>query len=333
MAARGWFDRAPWRAVLLSGYAIALGWALALALADGAAGLTRPLRSADSYLPDIPDVGDDPVGYLASFTSQAAEHSSATRGHPPGAVLLLWALHRGGITSHLVLGLVVTAVGVLAVPLVLSAVRGVCGEAAARQYLPVLALAPYAMWVAVSLDAVVAALGAAMVLAGVRASDSARSGPSAAAWAALCGLLLGVAALLSYSAPWLGLSVLCLYFARRRPFLNLATALGALAPVLGADLAGFGWVDGLLAAQSDYVTRIAAHRSALWWSGLSLVVLLVATGPPLLASLRKLHNTPGWPFLVGAGAAVMFSLVSGYASGGAEHAWLPFFPWLTVAAV
>jgi hypothetical protein len=66
---------------------------------------------------------------------------------------------------------------------------------------------------------------------------------------------------------------------------------------------------------------------------LSLVVLLLATGPPLLASMRKLRNTPGWPFLVGAGAAVAFSLAAGLARGGVEHAWLPFFPWLTVAAV
>jgi len=333
VGARGWFDRAPWHVVLLSGYAAALGWTLSLALGDGLDGLTRALRPADSYLGDIADVGGDPLGYLASFTSRTAEQSEATRGHPPGPVLLLWALHRAGITGHLSLGLLVTAVGAVAVPLVLSAVRGVCGEPAARRYLPVLVLAPYAIWVAVSLDAVVAALGAAMVLAGVRASDSSRSGAGAAAWAVLCGALLGLTALLSYAAPWLGLSVLCLYFARRRPFLNLATALGALVPVLGADLAGFGWVEGLLAAHADHASRVGPHRSALWWSALSLVVLLLAAGPPLLASLRKLRNTPGWPFLVGAGAAVVFALAAGYARGGVEHAWLPFFPWLTVAAV
>jgi hypothetical protein len=208
----------------------------------------------------------------------------------------------------------------------------VCGEPAARRYLPVLALAPYAVWVAVSVDAVVATLGAAMVLAGVRASGP-RSGTRAAAWAVLCGALLGVAALLSYAAPWLGLSVVCLYFARRRPFLNLASGLGALVPVFGADLLGFGWVDGLLSAQADYATRIGPYRSALWWSALSLVVLLIAAGPPLVASLRKLRNTPGWPFLVGAGVAVLFPLAAGLTRGGAEHAWVPFLPWLTVAAV
>jgi hypothetical protein len=92
-------------------------------------------------------------------------------------------------------------------------------------------------------------------------------------------------------------------------------------------------VDGLLTAQADYATRIVPYRSPWWWTALSLVVLLLATGPALVASLRKVRNTPGWPFLVGAATAVAFSLVAGLARGGVEHAWLPFFPWLTVAAV
>jgi hypothetical protein len=62
-------------------------------------------------------------------------------------------------------------------------------------------------------------------------------------------------------------------------------------------------------------------------------VLLLAAGPPLVRSIRRLRNTPGWPFLVGAGVAVAFSVLAGLARGGAEAAWLPFFPWLTVAAI
>jgi methylthioxylose transferase len=61
-------------------------------------------------------------------------------------------------------------------------------------------------------------------------------------------------------------------------------------------------------------------------------VLLLATGPALYASLRKAANTPGWPFLVGAGFGVVFTVVAGLARGGTELAWLAFFPWLTIAA-
>src|SRR5262245_57552154 len=55
-AARGWFDRASWPVVRLTGYGIALGWALALALVDGPGGLTRALLSTDSYFSDVTDV-------------------------------------------------------------------------------------------------------------------------------------------------------------------------------------------------------------------------------------------------------------------------------------
>jgi hypothetical protein len=100
-----------------------------------------------------------------------------------------------------------------------------------------------------------------------------------------------------------------------------------------ANLLGFSWFSGLVAAGYDFQTRIEPHRSALWWSLISLVALIIACGPALYASLRKIRNTPAWPFLLGAGIAVLFTLVTAQARGGAEAAWLPFFPWLTVAAI
>jgi hypothetical protein len=332
-AGLGWFDRTRWSAVLLAAYAGMLAWALALAAVDGSAGFTRSLLSPAGYLIDVADVGDDPLGYLRSFTADSTRHSVATRGHPPGPVLLLWALDRIGLRDHLALGLVVTAVGALTVPLVLAAVRDVCGEVPARRYAPVLALAPYAIWTAVSIDAVVAFLGAAGLLAGVRASAAHRTGRGAASWAIAAGALLGVAAMFSYAVPWLGLSLVCLYFARRRAALNVVSGIGLLAVVLGVQPTGFAWVDGLVAARDDFASRVGPYRSPIWWGGISLVALLFAAGPPLWASMRKLRNTPGWPFLAGAGAAVVFAVLTGLARGGVEHAWLTFFPWLTVAAV
>jgi methylthioxylose transferase len=332
-AARGWLQRCRWGALLGYGYAAALGWALALALVDGRAGLTRALASPQEYPADVDAVGHRPLLFVHDFTAHAGQLSVASRGHPPGPVLLLWGLQRVGVSHPTLLGLLITAIGALAVPLVLTAVRDVCGDAPARRYAAVLALAPYAVWVAVSMDAVVAALGAASLAAGVRASAHRRSGWPAATWALVAGLLAGVAALFSYSAPWLALSVVLLYFARRRPFLNLASGLGALVPLSAAEMAGFSWVDGLRVAHADWASRIEPYRSVLWWSGISLVALLLAAGPALVASLRKARNTPGWPFLVGAAIAVLFSMLAGLARGGVEHAWLPFFPWLTVAAV
>jgi methylthioxylose transferase len=333
VSASGWPARIRWGTLLTTGYLAGLAWAVALALADGVAGLTRSLLDPDNYPSDIGSVGNDPLGYVRHFTQDVRTHSVSARGHPPGAVLLLWALDRLGLTDHLALALVITAAGVLTVPLVLVSVREVCGEEAARAYAPVLILAPYAIWVAVSMDVFVALLGAAMVAAGVRASTRRRTGWRAGTWSVLAGTLLGVAALFSYAAPWLGLSLVCLYFARRRAFLNLGAGIGALIPIVVADRLGFAWLTGLTEARDDFISRVEPSRSALWWSAISVVALFLAAGPPLYASIRKLRNTPGWPFLVGAATAVLVSVLAGIARGGVEHAWLPFFPWLTVAAV
>ncbi len=332
VARLGWFQRAGWGRVLAVTYLFGLAWSVSLAMVDGTAGLTRSLRDPDTYLSDLGAVGDDPLAYLHDFTRDVRAHSVSARGHPPGPVLLLWLLHRVGLDSQLGLALLIIALGALTLPLVLGSVREVCGEPAARGYAPVLALAPWAIWAAVSVDVIVGVLGAAMVAAGVRASAHRRTGLRAGGWAVAAGALLGLAALFSYAAPWLGLSMVCLYFARRRPFLNVGTGIGALAPIVLADRLGFPWLSGLTAANSDYVSRIEPYRSALWWSAISLVVLLVAAGPPVAAGMRKLRNTPGWPFLVGAATAVLVSVLAGIARGGVEHAWLPFFPWLTVAA-
>ncbi len=334
LTAWGWLERVRWSFVVVLSYLAALAWALALALADGPAGLTRALSSPDEYPADLAAVGDAPVHFVRHFTEHASQLSVAARGHPPGPVLLLWALHRAGVRDNLALGLLITALGALVVPLVLAAVSGTAGEITGRRYLPVLALAPYAVWTAVSLDAVVALLGATMINAGVHASAQERTGWRAAAWAGVAGLLAGIAALFSYAVPWLGFALVLLYFARRRPFLNVASGVAALVPMLAASyLLGFSWVRGLEVAHADWASRVEPYRSAVWWSGISLVALLLATGPPLFASLRKVRNTPAWPFLIGSGVAVLFSVLAGLARGGVEHAWLPFFPWLTVAAV
>ncbi|MDP9241520.1 MAG: hypothetical protein M3O55_12935 [Actinomycetota bacterium] len=326
-------DRMRWRGLLLAAYFGSLAWALSLAAVDGGNGLAGPVSNAGEYLSDVAAVDDRPGDFIAGFVAASGEHATATRQHPPGPVLLLWALQRLGLHRPLGIGLFLTLVGCLTVPLVLVAVRSMCGEIAARRLAPVLVLAPYAVWVAVSMDAVTSTLGAAMVTAGVLASERHRRGPPAIAWALTSGLLLGSAALFSYAAPWLGLSVICVYFVRRRALLNVVTGAAALVPLVLAQAAGFVWTDGLTAAQADFSIRVEPMRSAVVWGCLSLVVLVLACGPAVVASARKIRRTPGWPFLVGAVVAVGFAVAAGLARGEMEHAWVPYFPWLLVAAV
>lgn len=325
---RGWHERLGWGRTLLLGYLVGLAWALALAAVDGAAGLAGPVTHPQEYLRDVAAVGEDPGRFLREFVARSAEWTVATRQHPPGPVLLLWGLRPLGLSAEL-LGLLITLIGCLTVPLVAASVRSLCGEPAARRLLPLLALAPWAVWTAVSLDGVTSTVCAAMLLCGVIGSESGRS----PWWAGIAGLLLGSAALLSYSAAWLAATLLATYFLRRRPLLIVLSGIGALVPLGLARLAGFDWADGLTAAQTDFSVRVGPERSWLLWLPLALLILAMACGPALWSSLRKVRNTPGWPFLVGAGMGVGFALVSGLSRGEVERSWLPFFPWLLVAAV
>lgn len=325
----GLVERLAWRRLLVLAYLAALGWALALAVVDGGNGLAYPIANPAEYLRDVPAVGDAPSEFVRDFVANAPQYSTATRTHPPAPVLLLWALVRLGISRPAGLGLVVTALGSLTVPAVGIAVRSLCGEHAARRLLPVLVLAPYAVWVAVSMDGVTAALCAVFVALGVVASEPGRR----PWWALAAGGVLGVAALFSYAVGWLAAIPLVACFVRRRVRPIVLIGIGALAPLALARALGFVWPDGLTAAQADWSVRVGPHRSWLLWAVLDLVLLVIACGPHIVTAARLVRRTPGWPFLVGAGIGVGFAIGSGLARGEVERSWLPFFPWLLVPVV
>ncbi|MHB8340158.1 MAG: hypothetical protein ACYDB7_03165 [Mycobacteriales bacterium] len=320
--------RWPWAPTLLVGWVAAFGWAVSLAVVAGRAGLAGPVQAPDEYLHDVPLVGDHPARFLREFVAHASALTPATRGHPPAPVLLLWALGRAGLTSPLALGLFITAVGCLVIPLVALAVRSLCGEQEARTLLPALVLAPYALWVAVSMDAVTAAICAAAIACAAVGSARGRT----PLWAVAAGVLLGVGALFSYAVAWLGVSLAAVYFVRRRPLLNLAAGAAALVPLVAIRIWGFTWTSGLAAAQADFARRLAPHRSATLWAVLDLVIVLLACGPVVVAAAHRVRRTPGWPFLVGAGLAIVFAITAGLARGEVERSWLPFYPWLLVPA-
>jgi hypothetical protein len=325
----GVLERLRWPVLLGAAYVAAVWWALSLALVDGGNGLASPMTAPTEYLRDVPAVGSDPVGFVRGFVGHADSYSVATRTHPPAPVLLLWVLDRLGIDQPQTLGLLITLLGCAYLPLVAIAVRSLCHETAARRLLPVLVLAPYAVWLSVSMDAVTLLLAAGFVCCGVLASERGRT----AWWAVPCGLLLGSAALFNYAVAWLGVSVIATYFVRRRPLLNVYTGAAALVPLALFRLWGFTWPNGLTAAQTDFSDRVGPERSWALWAALDVLLLLMAAGPPLLRALRRVRLTPGWPFLVGAGLAVVFAVASGLSRGEVERSWLPFFPWLLVPAV
>ncbi|TWJ15823.1 hypothetical protein LX16_1537 [Stackebrandtia albiflava] len=330
VARRRFAARLSWRRVLWLSYLASLAWQLALAVMPGTEGLTRYLTDQDGYRPQLTGIGS-PADLLAAVSDPANPLSTGMTGRPPGSVLSLWAVTSLPLPDA-ALGALWAAMAATVVPLTLLAARSTCGPVAARRLAPLLILAPWAIWLTVGPDAVTAVLAAAALAAAAHASHRRRHGWSATIWAVASGLLLASATMFAYLAAWFGLSIVCLYFARRRPWHNLATGLGALIPLGLVQLAGFDWATGLTVAYHGFLERIEFNRSVLWWIPLSLLVLILVCGPPIVSSARKMRNTPAWPFLVGSAAAVVFSVVMGTARGGVEQTWLPLFPWLMIAA-
>ncbi len=107
------------------------------------------------------------------------------------------------------------------------------------------------------MDAIVLLLAAGFVTLGVVGSEPGRS----PLWALASGLVLGCDAMLNYAVAWLGVSVVAVYFVRRRPLLNVFTGVGALVPAGG--LAGSPGSPGPTACPKRSATsRCASGRTA-----------------------------------------------------------------------
>ncbi|MFB9248712.1 hypothetical protein ACFFWE_10760 [Sphaerisporangium melleum] len=161
---RGGFGRAS-----LIAYGFALAWTFLLAVsADGPA---APFTHPQEYLAVLPAVGDDPLGWLAGFTRHLPEYPTHVRGHPPLPVLVVWALAAVGLPGPLWAAIVVIAAGCSATVAIGLTVRHLAGEEAARRALPYLALTPASVWIATTMDAFFAGVGAwgvALLVLGIR---------------------------------------------------------------------------------------------------------------------------------------------------------------------
>lgn len=322
---RGLPERWRFSTVLFAAYGVGLAWTYSLALTDGLAGLSGPVDHRGGLQETVRGIGSNPGAYLASIGTAGSDAPVS----PPGATMFVWALHRLGFDNSAAVGGLLAAIGCLTVPFVLIAVRSLCHEPAARRLAPVLALAPYAVWVAVSADALALALAAAAVACGTVGSEPRRS----PWWAAAAGLLLGLASLVSYVAWLLAAAVVITYFVRRRPLPNLITGAAFLLPLFAAEAAGLAWSAGFAAARGELIAANVHRQPVIAWMLVDLLVVVVVSGPLVIASARKIRRTPGWPFLVGAALGLTFAVVSGLARGEVGRLLLPFLPWLLVAGV
>jgi hypothetical protein len=322
--------RLRWRPLLAAAWAAGAAWAVLLAAADGWAALPAPLSSRYEYLAGLDRAQHAPGGFLRSFVADLPGYPTHVKGHPPGLLLLLsWldAIGLGGATAATVL---VIAVGALAAPAVLVALRAVADEATARAAAPYLVFAPAAVWVATSGDALfagVAACGVALVAVAVTAAPAGRRAGTALA----AGLVLGVALHLSYGIAPLGLLVVALLAWQRAVLVGVVAAAGVLAVVAAFSAAGFFWPDGLSATKALYEAGVASRRPYADFLLINVAAFLIALGPVAVAGVARLRDRRVWVLAGGALATVLAADLSGLSRGETERIWLPFVPWVLVA--
>ena len=319
---------ARWRPLLVTGALAAAAWAVALALVDGAAGLTRPMELPGHYLLDVGRVGS-PGDFLRGFTTHIGDYGTHVRSHPPGMVLLLWAMERVGLGGSGWAAALVVVGGASAVPAVLLTTRELAGEVLARRALPFVAVAPAALYVASTGDALFAAVAAWGVAAVVLATG--RTSGRRDALALGGGAVFGLGLLLSYGSALVVLLPIVAIVARRCWRVGVLSALGGSLALGGAALAGFWWVDGLLATRLQYLDSVASVRPYGYFLIANLAALAIVVGPATLAGVRRLSMPLA--LVVGPALAMVgIADLSGMSKGEVERIWLPFAVFLLPAA-
>ncbi|HEY5844406.1 MAG TPA: hypothetical protein VIU87_23630 [Mycobacterium sp.] len=338
-------QRLRWPALTLAAWATSAAWAFSLAMVDGwRRGFAHRLEAQNEYLRQVPTITDIPAA-LRTFARRIPDFQpdswiTHVSGHPPGALLTFVWLDRIGLGGGAWAALVVLLIGSSAAAAVLVTVRAVADEATARLAAPFVAVAPTAIWVAVSADgyfAGVAAWGLALLALSVR--QKVRF-PALAAVGA--GLLLGWAVFLSYGLALLALlavAVLCCADRVRTAVRTLTVAvLAALAVMAVFRLAGFWWLDGYHAVQQRYWQGIAVDRPFQYWSWANFASVVCAVGLGSVAGIGRvfdgaaIRRRSGLHLLVlGALAAILCADLSMLSKAEVERIWLPFTIWLTAA--
>lgn len=351
-------ERLPWRRLLAISWVVGVVWMVSLALVDGPAGMGRHLDHGTEYLESarmIDDVGEMLRVYVDRIPLDAPQNWAVhLAGHPPGAVLMFIGLDRLGLGAWQVAGPVVVAVGATVPAAVAVTLDRLGARDAARTVLPFLVLGPAAVLMAVSADAVFAAIVAWGVAA--LAGAGAAAGGRRAALAVLGGLLLGWGLMVSYGLGLVAILAVAVLVAMRVPWRERAlvgavTAGTTLLVVLAFVPLGFTWWEAYPVLHERYWAGIAGVRPSWYWAFGNLGALVLVAGFALPAALGaaagpvlRLRTAAGrvaaqeWertvaPLVLAGVAMVGVADASLMSKAEVERIWLPFVPWLLLSVL
>ncbi len=330
----GWWLRVHARLVVAAS-AIGAGlFAVVLALTDGRDGLLFGAADESEYFANLsktPEAGR----FVSGFLRRISVYSVHVRGHPPGFTVLLKFIDAIGLQGVWpVVGL--SLLGTMLVPIgVLVTVRTIVDDDAMRRSAPFLIVAPYAIWMMTSADALYTGVGAcsiALIIAGTRST-----GWRSSLYGLTGGLLLGadlygtylVAVL--FVVPVVGLVA---SWRSHRPgtvTAGIAAMVGGLVVVGLYKWSGFWWFDGVDQTKREYWAGSAQFRLWGYFGIANLIAAVIALGPATVVGAWRLRNRGLW-LLVGAGlVALSISHFSQYTKGEVERIWLLFYPWIALA--
>jgi methylthioxylose transferase len=307
-------------------------WTFLLAASDGFDLMLDPVVHPTEYwanLPALPSARQ--VITKGANVEYLLNRSVHMKGHPPGFPLILKGLDNLGIAKPWLVGLLSWVGAAIVVAATMSCVRNLATDDLARKAAPFLILAPYAVWMGTSADAVFAATlitGLALLCAALR-SDRMHT---ALSFSTTGGLLLGWSLILTYGAAtfMVGPAIAVLAAKKvtisRRAMVAVSGALALIAVILLFKQLGFFWPEGLKTVRIFYWNGTAHFRPWKYFLLGNIAVVFIAIGAAPIAALVRRHNRGLWILTLGGLLCATVANASQLSKGETERIWLIFFP-------
>lgn len=328
--------RWSWRRLLWLSMGVTALWSTLLALVDGPrGGLASRLTRSDTYLYDIDrfsgGVGGLLSGYVDLILTSHDQWATHTSGHPPGPLLTFWSLDRIGLSGGGFAAAFCILVGASAVPATMITVRALVSESAARRAAPFLATAPFVLWIAAAPDAYfmgVTTWGVALLALAAKRRDTVGDLLSVSA-----GLSLGWSCYLSYGLVLMAPLALAVVLVQRRIRPIVIGLAGVAVVVVLMTAGGFWWLDGVDRTRLRVRAGAAGTRPYEYFFFSNIAALAIAVGPATVAAGTRLSGrTKLWILCAASGLAMLIANLTGFFRGEVERIWLPFMPWVIIAA-